>query len=111
MPAVPCNLAAGLSRKPIRHLVEPILHGIVPAHGGSFACQNQKRSLEDVLGILRLVQDTPANTHDQWAVPLHQYGESRFIPLVRKALEQLSVAEVPGVGPAEIAANVLQDRV
>ena len=57
----PNGRALGLDRQPISHLVKPAGNRIPPAQRGRLFQQHEKSSLEDIVGIVRIVQRAPAD--------------------------------------------------
>ena len=58
------------------------------------ADQNQEGRLKGVVRVLRIAQDTPADTEYQIAVPLQNGGESPFLTGLAEAFEEIGIRRV-----------------
>jgi hypothetical protein len=100
----------GLGCQPVRHFVEPVARCLAPTDRAGFARQDQKGGLENIFGVLRLVQGTPAHAPNEWPVPLHQCCKCGFIVLGGEAFKQLLVREAAGCLRTQDATDVSEDR-
>jgi hypothetical protein len=57
-----------------------------------FAREQEKRRLEDVLGVLLMTQHAPGDVEDHRSVPLEQCCKGGLITVDGKTLEQLAIA-------------------
>jgi hypothetical protein len=60
-------------------------------NGARFLGEDQKSRLENILGIVPVVQHAAADAQDHGAVPLYQGGEGGFLMLRGEAFDQLPV--------------------
>ena len=74
--------------------VKPTGEGHCLANGGRVARQNEKRRLKCVFGIRVLPKNASANPQHQSAMPTHQHGERRLIPLFDEAPDQVGICPV-----------------
>ena len=65
----------------------------VAAERPRFLDEDQERGLEGILGIVRILQDAPADAQDHRPVPRHQDLERRGVLPGGEALEQLRIGE------------------
>jgi hypothetical protein len=77
----------------VRNLVKPAAEGGTVADGGGLAGQDEKRGLEDVLGILGLAQDAAARPQHEGAMPPHQRSEGCLVTVCGEAPEQFLVCQ------------------
>jgi hypothetical protein len=78
--------------------VQPACQALAADYGCSFACQNQKGCLKSILGIVGVIQYTPADSHNHGAVAIDQDRErqlSGLIPATDELVEQTTIVEVP----------------
>jgi hypothetical protein len=54
-------------------------------------CQDQKRRLKDILGILIVPQNAPAHAEHQRPVPANERRKRRLIAPARKLLDELRI--------------------
>src|SRR5207302_2598920 len=69
------------------------------------ADQDQERSLEGVLHVVRAAEQSPANAEDHRPVPAHQGFKSRLVAPRQESFEQLAVLGLLVVaegGPAQV---------
>jgi hypothetical protein len=99
-----------LERGVIGDLVKPTAQRSTPGNGGGLASEDQKGRLEDVLGVVPVVQDPPAHAEHQGAVAAHEGLEGRFLPLRAEAFEQLLIGKLIGLLGRDQIADMLQDR-
>ena len=64
---------------PRRDSKEPARHRPALPDRTRASCQHQKRSLEGILRVIKVVERTPADLKDHWPVPLHERLEGDFI--------------------------------
>jgi hypothetical protein len=81
------------------HAIEPTAYRRALANGAGLAGEDQKGRLKNVLGVLVMVEDPPADAQDRRSMPFHEGGEGGFVAAAREALEQLTVrhGRVPGL--------------
>ena len=75
------------------HLIEPGPQGNVAAESTRFLDEDQESCLEGVLGVVRILQDAPADAQDHRPVTRHQGLERRGVMPGDEALEQLRIGE------------------
>jgi hypothetical protein len=90
----------------VGHAGEPASDGLPPAPRAGLARQHEKGCLENVLGKLAVSQQPPANTKHEGAVPLHQNGKGRLVPLGGKAFQQRAIGLFTGGRHGEKVVNV-----
>jgi hypothetical protein len=63
----------------------------VLANRTEFLGEHQKRSLKGILGVLRVLQDSPANAIDHRAVTMHDGLERRRVALRERSFHELTI--------------------
>src|SRR5438093_4618874 len=81
------RLGPGFNGCVVSDFIKPAAEGTLLDNGPSFAGQDQKRSLECVLGILLVAQHPPANTEDQRTMSPDQGLKGRVILSIYESLE------------------------
>jgi hypothetical protein len=71
--------------------VQPTREPVVAAYGLGSVCQDQKRCLKSVLGIVAIAEHRPANAKHHRPMPLHKRLECRFVASIKVALDQLAI--------------------
>ena len=61
--------------------VQPTRDRAALANGACLADQDQEGRLKRVVNILGIAQNASAHAENEWAMPLQERGESRFIAL------------------------------
>ncbi len=56
--------------------------------------KHQEGGLKSVLGVLAMLQDTPAHPKNHGAVPLDQQGKCSLVAVAQELLEKLTIADV-----------------
>ena len=78
---------------PERDCVQPAGQRRSVAQRSSLADQDQEGSLEGVLDLLGVAQQSPADSKNEWPMPPEQHLERRLVALIEPALQQLSVGQ------------------
>ncbi len=71
--------------------MEPWPHGDLTTETTRFIDQDEKSRLECVLGVVRVLQNAPANAQHHWTVSCHQGLERNDVMPGDKTLEQLRI--------------------
>ncbi len=83
--------------------VQPRRDAVAPADGAGFAGQDEKGRLEDVLRVLFLAQQPPADVEDERTVALDQRGKGGLFAPAGEAHQQVAVTEFGrGAGAGEV---------
>ena len=86
----------GAGRNAARHSVKPRTYRLTHPQGIGPPRQDQKDGLKGILGVVVVSKDTPADTHDHRAVPVHQGFERQFGGFIsprRELLDELPIGE------------------
>jgi hypothetical protein len=81
--------------------VQPGGDGRLAAQAVCLADQRQEGGLEDVLGVLAVVQQVQGQSQDHGAVAVEQFREGVAVPLMGERLEQVAVGGVPAAFPGD----------
>jgi hypothetical protein len=90
--------------------VQPAADGIALADRPGSAYQDEKGSLEGILGIVAVVQDTLANPQYHGAVAAQQGRERHLVTLTDECLQELAVGLVNGSLRGRDLVNEALDR-
>src|SRR5436309_3426705 len=74
-----------LQRQSVGHQIKPRAHRFLPPARGRVSCQDQECSLEAVLGIVLVVQDTLTALQNHGTMTAHERGKSGFIAFLGKS--------------------------
>ena len=85
----------GPDRHAVGHPIEPGPQRDAAADRTRFLDEDQERGLEGILGVVRILQDAPADAQDHRPVTRHQDLERRGVIPGGEALEQLRSRRVP----------------
>jgi hypothetical protein len=72
--------------------VQPTGNGIGLSDGLGLACQYKERGLEDILGIVLVLNDALTDTQDHRAMPVHQSCKCRLVILDCEALQKGTIS-------------------
>jgi hypothetical protein len=78
---------------------------------GRLARQHQETGLEDILGILDMLEQPPAQTQDHRPMPPNQRRKSRFVSPANESFQQLLIRNKAPPAPLCQVANLLNHSV
>jgi len=86
----------GLKSEAVGDLVQPGPDRFPPGQGAGLARQREKGRLENVLGIVRVVQDAFRGAVGHGTVPPDQFGKRCLVTARGKSLKQVPVGDIDG---------------
>jgi hypothetical protein len=92
--------AASVQGQPGGDGPQPLVDRLAPGDDSGLAGQDQESGLEDVLGVVLVAQDAPANGQDHAPVAAHQGLKGGLFTPADEAFQQLPVGRFPGRPPA-----------
>ena len=91
--AVALEPTAGLQGRPIGDTMKPVANQIAGHNRAGFAGENQKDSLESVLGIVKVANHTPAHAQHHRPMPLDEHGKCGFIAARQERFQQSAIGK------------------
>jgi hypothetical protein len=89
--------------------VQPPRHRLGPPQGGRLAGEQQESGLKDVVGVVLIVEDAPAQPQDHRPVAADQGGKGGLVVMGGEALQQLAVRHLGVARGSQDPSEVAQD--
>jgi hypothetical protein len=85
------SLRSQFQRQPQSHAIEPSAHRVMPANGACPPSQQEKGGLEDILGVVLILEYASANCQHHASVATNQCRERLLVTLRDEAVHKRAV--------------------